>query len=140
VNRSRVEHGLSITLATDAACVSAILVIAATARHSAPSVSPDPHAVALAYGVVAVAGLFLAAVAILPLRTIRESSVMSDPSRGGWLVATGLFLNSVGCVILLLGTGGVELPTGLFLLVGGDLLSVVYLVLFHALRRENPPG
>jgi hypothetical protein len=133
---------LLLTIILDSACVTAVTISAFALSVRLHTVSES----AFGYAAVAAVGLALAALAERPLfRTATVPAVAVHRAvaiRGILLITGGLVLNTVGCVVILALSRPDEPkganPVGLSLLIGGDALSVVYLVLFATWAHSSP--
>jgi hypothetical protein len=147
----RTQRALRVTLAIDGACVGAIFVYAVSRSHDAEQGTVGAGATAFGFAGVALAGWLIAFLAVDLLRRDGRHGAPTARSRirGVRLALTGMTLNTIGCLlILLLPTAGSitamgsswhadDQVVGLSLLVGGDILSGVYFVLFTRLRPDG---
>jgi hypothetical protein len=134
-----VRRALVVTLIVDAANVASLFVVATSLAHDRDIQVAGGAAFGYGFALVGLAGVVLAAVAVLNLIFRYRAGNRSAAARmiGIVLVCAGLAINTLGCLALMAGNPPrAESALGMFLLVGGDFLSGVYLTLFACCRRR----
>jgi triacylglycerol lipase len=124
---------LFATLVVDGSNVAALSFITLASTRA------TEMAIALGYIVVGLVGFGLAARAVFSFhRTLPPSEDLARTvSFARRLVMSGLLINTIGCALLLaLQSTAVNQAAGSYLLIGGDLISVVYLAGIAGLKRR----
>jgi triacylglycerol lipase len=147
----RLRRALMVTLLVDGANVLSLLIITLVlAAHGNAGSLP---AIALDFSYVAVGllglGLAVGAVDLCRPESLRLEDLERRCARAQRFLLSGLSLNTILCALLLIGTrvgtgarspqssAGVSDAMGAYLLIGGDVLSVIYLVLVAALKPRR---
>lgn len=134
-------RALTVALSLDTVCVLALIVMAAVVTHRGGA---GVSVVAWGYAAIGAAGLAMAAIAVARLATIGAATAVSPrrASQATGLLLGGLAVNTVGGILVLVlslaearssgASAALSIGMALFLVVGGDILSAVYLVLVRA--------